>query len=99
MDLKADIEYPTEGTKGCLNALSLLKREKFPHLKLLVSLGGGSGSGPFAELAASSESRARLAQSVRKFVDQYGLDGVDCMAQHHFLPPLPLSCLKFLMAS
>ena len=49
-----------------------------------MSLGGGSGSGPFAELAAVPERRARLAQSVRKFVDQYGFDGVDGMKTHSF---------------
>ncbi|KAJ9314020.1 CAZyme family GH18 [Paecilomyces variotii] len=86
LDEKADLEYPTDGTKGCLNALSLLKRERFPHLKLIVSLGGGSGSGPFAELAAVPESRARLAQSVRKFVDQYGFDGVDVDWEHPSTP-------------
>ncbi|KAJ5893739.1 hypothetical protein N7495_005430 [Penicillium taxi] len=85
LDQKADLEYPADGTKGCLNALNL-QRQQFPHLKLLVSVGGGSGSQAFKDVAASPDSRVRLAQALRHFVDQFLFDGVDLDWEHPSTP-------------
>lgn len=52
-----------------------LKREN-PELKVLLSVGGW-GSGGFSEMAADKRLRKAFAKSCRKFVDNYGIDGID----------------------
>ncbi|MDR3188303.1 MAG: alginate lyase family protein [Prevotellaceae bacterium] len=58
-----------------LRALSLLKRD-FPHLKVLLSVGGW-GSGRFSEMAAGDSLRARFSADCRRVIDEFGLDGID----------------------
>ena len=58
-------------------ALAKLKHQR-PHIKTLLSLGGGGkGSSNFAQVARSETLRRVFAQSVRTFVDAHGFDGVD----------------------
>lgn len=52
-----------------------LKKEN-PSLKVLLSIGGW-GSGRFSEMAADKEKRKKFAESCRKIVDDYGIDGID----------------------
>ncbi len=68
---KWDTEY-----KGNLGQLRKLK-EQYPHLKVLISVGGWTKSHGFHAAAASEGSRARAAKNLVDFVVQYGLDGVD----------------------
>ncbi|KAJ5726597.1 uncharacterized protein N7483_007954 [Penicillium malachiteum] len=82
LDEKADLQYPTNETTGCLHAFRALRDQQFPHLKLIVSIGGSSGSQPFKALASERQSRRRLAQNMRQFVDQYKLNGVDVDWEH-----------------
>lgn len=56
-----------------------------PNLKILLSVGGGSGSQNFARLASQKESRARFASSSKDFCDKYGFDGIDCESLRLFL--------------
>jgi len=56
--------------------LRALKR-RHPHLKVLVSVGGWSGSGRFSDVALAAPSRARFADSAVAFIRRQGLDGVD----------------------
>jgi chitinase len=53
-----------------------LKREN-PHIKTLVSMGGGSGSAEFPKLASSDAARRTFAKEAREFCDRYEFDGVD----------------------
>lgn len=52
-------------------------RMRHPHLSIMVSLGGWTGSAWFSSLAADKELRREFAQSARRFVDTYNLDGID----------------------
>lgn len=61
---------------GNFNQLRLLK-EKHPHLKTLIAIGGWSWSGRFSDVALTDESRRRFADSVVDFVVRFGFDGVD----------------------
>lgn len=73
----ADTKIEVDGVNGCMAALAKLKHER-PHLKTLLSLGGGGeGSSKFAQVARSEGSRRVFAQHVREIVDLHGFDGVD----------------------
>ena len=61
---------------GHFNQLVLLK-EKYPHLKTLISVGGWTWSGHFSDAAASEEARRRFARSCAAFAARYDFDGVD----------------------
>jgi chitinase len=52
-------------------------KQKHPHLKTLISVGGWTGSPPFSDAALTDESRDRLARSCADFASQHGFDGVD----------------------
>lgn len=62
--------------RGNFNQLTKLK-EKYPHLKTLISVGGWTWSGGFSDAAATDASRTRFADSAVRFVREYGFDGVD----------------------
>jgi chitinase len=67
---------PPTTLRGNFNQLALLKK-KHPHLKTLISVGGWTLSGPFSDVAATPETRARCAKSCAAFASKYGFDGVD----------------------
>lgn len=67
-------EFPSEpGLFGQMRAL----KEKAPHLKVLISVGGWSWSGNFSDVAADADKRRRFAESCAEFVLEHGFDGVD----------------------
>jgi chitinase len=52
-------------------------KQKHPHLKTLISVGGWSWSKDFSDAALTPESRERFAASGVAFVRQHGFDGID----------------------
>src|SRR5699024_8279968 len=66
--------------RGNFNQLRQLKA-KYPHLKVLFSMGGWSWSGGFGQAAASDASAAAFAKSCRDMVEDTRwadvLDGID----------------------
>jgi chitinase len=72
--------YPGDKEDGSLHGnfrqLQLLK-EKHPHLKTLLSVGGWTLSGPFSDVARTAESRAKLAKSCVQVMTRYSFDGLD----------------------
>ena len=62
--------------KGNRNQIRVL-RDRFPHLKFLISVGGWTGSAEFSSISATSTSRQKFARSAREFVETHGFDGVD----------------------
>lgn len=52
-------------------------KEKYPHLKTLISVGGWTWSSRFSDAALTPESRAKFARSCVAFMKQYGFDGID----------------------
>lgn len=79
-----DVEQPMSGeswdgasdSKGHFNALKILK-QKYPHLKTLISVGGWTWSGNFSDVAADEGKRQKFADTSAAFVAKYGFDGVD----------------------
>lgn len=61
---------------GNFRELQRLKK-KFPHLKVLISAGGWTGSKEFSELAKVPSRRKAFAESCRDFIGVYGFDGID----------------------
>ena len=57
-------------------ALNALKRDN-PTLTVLVSVGGWTWSGNFSDMALTKKSRSLFIESTVKFVEKYGLDGLD----------------------
>jgi len=67
---------PPGTIRGNFNQLRLLK-ERYPHIKVLISMGGWTGSGDFSTIAATEEGRRIFAQSALDFIQTYDFDGVD----------------------
>lgn len=61
---------------GNYNQLRKLK-EKHPHVKVIIAIGGWTWSGRFSDAALTPESRQRFAQSAVDLVERYGFDGID----------------------
>lgn len=76
------IAKPSVDEDANLRSFAGLKDYK-PDLKVLASLGGWAFNDPgpsqqeFHNIAATRESRKKFIQSVRKFLQEYGFDGVD----------------------
>lgn len=82
-DPYADVEkfYPGDSwdagsLRGNFHQLQLLK-ERNPHLRTLISVGGWTWSSRFPGVVGTRESRERFAASCVEFVCKYGFDGVD----------------------
>ena len=79
--------YPDDCTAagcphGLFNQIALLK-QRHPHLKVLMSVGGWTDSGPFYEMAATESSRQAFARSCADFLSRYPqFDGIDVDWEH-----------------
>jgi len=62
--------------KGNLGQFEKLKAD-YPHLSVMVSVGGWSQSGNFHDIAATQEARDKFASSVVQYIRDYKMDGVD----------------------
>jgi GH18 family chitinase len=79
----ADLEHPypvadgsSEPVLGNFNQLNLLK-ERYTHLKTIISVGGWDWSEYFSMATESDESRQRFAESCVQLMKQYGFDGIE----------------------
>ncbi len=62
--------------KGNYNLLFQLRKE-YPHLRVLLSIGGYSWSGNFAPVIGDSTKRQAFIDSAIDLIVQYGFDGLD----------------------
>lgn len=67
-------EQPLRGNFWQMNRVL---KEKFPHVKTLISIGGWTWSARFSDVALTDRSRRRFAESCKTFIEKYGFDGVD----------------------
>ncbi|KAI8623218.1 glycoside hydrolase [Xylariaceae sp. FL1651] len=72
----ADTQAPCDGVKGGLGSLMHLK-QAHPHLRVVLSVGGGSSSEIFPIVASDMRRRDNFARSARGLIDASGLDGID----------------------
>ena len=69
--------WDVDEIRGNFKQLRLLK-EAHPHLKLLVALGGWTGSQYFSDISGTEEGRIRFAESAKRFLEAYPIfDGFD----------------------
>jgi chitinase len=70
-----EVAHPNTDIPNLLS-LKTLKAQN-PHLLVLLSVGGWSGSQYFSDIAATPSSRRRFSESCLRNVAEYGLDGLD----------------------
>lgn len=75
-DFGTELGGGDEDRYGHMGQFKQLK-EKYPHIKVLISIGGWSWSDNFSDVAADPVKRDQFAASAAEFVSKYGLDGVD----------------------
>jgi chitinase len=82
-DAWADYQKPFPGdpadpaaVRGNFHQLQLLK-QKFPHLKVLLSIGGWTWSTNFSALAMTATGRTTFVKSCVDMMAMYGFDGLD----------------------
>lgn len=68
--------WDTTEVMGHFGQLREIKK-KYPHLKVLISVGGWTWSKNFSDVAADAGKRKKFAASAAAFVKKYGFDGVD----------------------
>jgi chitinase len=52
-------------------------KEKFPHLKIMVSIGGWGGCAPCSEIFSSEKHRETFAKTTHVLFKKYNVDGID----------------------
>lgn len=72
-DKKWNEERPYWGNLLQLNQL----KQRHPHLKTLISVGGWNDSYTFSDVVANPQTRQRLVESCIAFCEKYSFDGVD----------------------
>ncbi len=61
-------------------------KERNPHLKILISVGGWTWSGGFSDMCLTDSSRAVFIKSAVSFVEENNLDGIDIDWEYPGLP-------------
>lgn len=52
-------------------------KQRYPHLQVVLSIGGGESAETFPIVASNAVLRDNFARSARGLVDASGLDGID----------------------
>ncbi|KAK0734303.1 glycoside hydrolase [Lasiosphaeria miniovina] len=81
----ADATAPCDGVQGALGSLMHLK-QRYPHLQVVLSIGGGASSETFPIVAANTILRDNFARSARGLVEASGLDGIDIVWEYPCSP-------------
>ena len=72
----AFIDFAFEQQTPALERLAAIKRAN-PQIKMMASVGGWTGSGPFSNMASTPASRATFIDASLKFLRRTGFDGID----------------------
>lgn len=68
--------WDTGCKRGNFNQLTKLK-QRYSHVKILISVGGWTWSAGFSDAALTDASRTKFADSAVRFIRTWGFDGVD----------------------
>lgn len=75
--LKQDtLSFRNENQRHTVQQLMKLKKE-YPHLKIMVSIGGWGGCATCSDLFSSEEHRITFAKTTVALFKEYGIDGID----------------------
>lgn len=69
------LDNPSQDEKNFASLRTL--REEYPHLKLILSVGGWDYSSHFSDVASTAAGRSTFAQSCAELLSHYDLDGID----------------------
>ena len=72
-----------------LEKIMLLKKTKYPHLKTQVSLGGWTGCYTCSDVFQTKKARKEFAISVKKLLNDFGVDGLDLDWEYPTIPGPP----------
>jgi chitinase len=87
--LKDDtLHFPSPQRKEALKKVVALK-QKYPGLKVLVSMGGWGGCKTCSDVFSVPESRKRFAASVARVMKEYNVDGIDIDWEYPAIPGFP----------
>ncbi len=70
------LAFRNEKQEQIVRQLVLLKKD-YPHLKVMVSIGGWGGCAPCSDLFASADHRNNFAKTTVALFKQYDIDGLD----------------------
>ena len=89
LHLSADtLTFTTPEKRQRLREITALKQQ-YPHLKILVSLGGWGGCKECSPVFAKAESRRNFAASVVRILKDYNADGIDLDWEYPTIPGHP----------
>jgi chitinase len=89
LHLKEDtIAFDNDRSEAALQKLVALKT-KYPHLKIMISLGGWTGCYTCSPVFSKAESRQRFAASVARLMIKYNADGIDLDWEYPTIPGPP----------
>lgn len=71
-----ELSFSNDRQKETLRALTDLKKQ-YPHLRVLVSLGGWGGCATCSDVFSSKKGRTAFVQSVKSILEEYNADGID----------------------
>lgn len=75
--LKGQRDWRVNGDVAYIPATSLVELAHYKKVKVLISIGGWTGSNQFSQIAADSSKRIHFAEECVRLVKEYGVDGVD----------------------
>lgn len=70
------LSFSSDMQKTTLLGLTNLKKQ-YPHLRVLVSLGGWGGCASCSEVFSSKNGRSEFVRSVKAILEEYNADGID----------------------
>src|SRR5271168_4737556 len=76
-DERIDCELEMDGTNGAYHAFTQLRDNKYPQLKLILSIGGlGATASRFADVTSDDVRIKRCAQTARALIDKFKFTGI-----------------------
>jgi hypothetical protein len=77
-DERIDCELEMDGTNGAYHAFAQLRDNKYPQLKLMLSIGGlGATASRFADVTSDDVRIKRCAQTARALIDKFRFTGIN----------------------
>ncbi|KAL2271030.1 hypothetical protein VTJ83DRAFT_401 [Remersonia thermophila] len=93
----ADVLAPCDGCQGALGSLLHIK-QRYPHLQVLLSIGGGGSAETFPIVAADAVLRDKFARAARGLIEASDLDGIDIVWEYPLTPDQGRDFLSLLAA-
>ena len=84
-----EISIGNKRDSATLEKMVLLKKTKYPNLKIQVSLGGWTGCYTCSDVFKTKKARKQFVLSVKKLLNDFGVDGIDLDWEYPTIPGPP----------